>query len=241
MSKEPNGWTEHRFASLGSTMDAATDLAETGAPDRTVVRADLQTGARGRYGRTWISEAGNYYATLILREERPLAQCAQLSFAASLAVLEALPVETEARLKWPNDVLVARKKIAGILLEAGGTSSAPWILIGIGINVSHFPEDMPYPATGLMAEGQEMDLDTLNQRVLTGIDRWREIWRAQGPKVLFSTWMDSAQGRGERIRVRLSDREIEGMFETLDDEGRLIVLQEDGSRFPVAAGDVYFG
>lgn len=241
MGKEPQGWTEHRFSSLGSTMDAARDLAETGSPDRTVVRADVQTGGRGRYGRNWVSEAGNYYATVILRESRPLSQCAQLSFAAALAVMETLPVECEARLKWPNDVLVRRRKIAGILLEAGGTDAAPWILIGIGINVSHFPTGMPFPATGLQAEGARLELDEINTRVLEGIDRWRGIWHNQGPKILLGAWLDAAHGRGERIRVRLSDREITGVFETLDEEGRLIVLQDDGSRYPVAAGDVYFG
>lgn len=220
-------------------MDAARDMAESGAGDRTLVRADVQSGGRGRYGRPWVSEAGNLYLTVILREARPLSQCAQLSFAAALAVAESIP-DDGVRLKWPNDVLIRDKKTAGILLEAGGENTAPWILIGIGVNVAHFPTDTPYRATSLSAEDLPTDLDALCRSLASGIDRWRGIWHKQGAPALHRAWMERAKGVGEPIRVRLRERQIDGVFESLDGEGRLIVRTDGNERHAIAAGDVFF-
>ncbi|MEQ8830667.1 MAG: biotin--[acetyl-CoA-carboxylase] ligase [Alphaproteobacteria bacterium] len=239
ISKLPAGWTEHRFDSLGSTMDAARDMAESGGGDRILVRADTQSGGRGRYGRPWMSEAGNLYLTVILRENRPLSDCAQLSFAASLALADAIPLDT-VRLKWPNDVLIRGCKTAGILLEAGGEAARPWILIGIGVNVAHHPVDTPYAATSLAAEGLASDLDALCRDIALGIDHWRGIWHKQGAAALHRAWLDRAKGVGEPIRVRLRERQLDGVFEALDGDGRLIVRTDDGKRHAIAAGDVFF-
>lgn len=220
-------------------MDAARDMAESGCGDRTLVRADTQSGGRGRYGRPWISDAGNLYLSVILRETRPLAQCAQLSFVAALALADTIP-DTGVRLKWPNDVLIRNKKTAGILLEAGGDNASPWILIGIGVNVAHNPIDTPYAATCLAAEGLPTDLDALCGTLTEGIDRWRGIWHKQGAAALHQAWLARAKGVGEPIRVRLRQRQIDGVFESLDAEGRLIVRTAGNKRHAIAAGDVFF-
>ncbi|MDF1748513.1 MAG: biotin--[acetyl-CoA-carboxylase] ligase [Alphaproteobacteria bacterium] len=235
----PPGWAVQRFDTVGSTMDIARDLADHNAPDRTVIRADIQTGGRGRYGRQWFSEPGNLYMSLLLRENRSLADCAQLSFAAALALYDAIALPGTT-LKWPNDVLIGGKKTAGILLEAGGPVSSPWLLIGMGVNVAHHPDGSPYPATHLAQEGNMHDADAVCRAVLESIDHWREIWHKQGATPIHAAWLDKAHGRGQDIRVRLSSKEIRGRFETLDADGALVVLDEAGTRHRISAGDVFF-
>ncbi|WP_319637435.1 biotin--[acetyl-CoA-carboxylase] ligase [Pacificispira spongiicola] len=235
----PQGWTGHVFDEIGSTMDVARALANDGAPDRTAVRAVRQTGGRGRYGRHWVAEPGNLYVTALFREDRPLADCAQLSFAAALALLDC--VETpQSRLKWPNDVLIGGKKVAGILLEGGGEPSAPWILIGIGVNCVHHPEDgTTYKATDLAAQGIDLPADRLYPMLLSRLDHWRGVWKTEGPSALHRAWTDAAANIGETIRVRLSDREISGRFDGLDDSGALILAEPDGTMHKISAGDVF--
>lgn len=235
----PRGWTEHRFDTLGSTMDAARDMAEGGAPDRTMVRADSQTGGRGRYGRPWASAAGNLYVTAILRENRPLGDCAQLSFAAALALADAIG-HPDTTLKWPNDVLIGGAKTAGILLEAGGPTGAPWILLGIGVNVAHHPDNTPYPATSLSAAGIDTDADALCRALAEALDRWRGIWHRDGASALHGPWLDRAHGRGGPVKIRMKDRTLDGRFDGMDADGRLIVTDASGTRHAIAAGDVFF-
>ena len=236
----PKGWTEHRFESLGSTMDAARDMAETGAPDRTLVRADSQTCGRGRCGRPWISEPGNLNMTAILYEARPLSDCAQLSFVAALALADAIG-HSGVTLKWPNDVLLGGAKTAGILLEGGGTAPRPWTLLGIGVNVAHYPAGTSYPATCLAKMGIATDPDALCRAFLEALDRWRGIWHRNGAQTLHDAWLDRAQGRGGPIGIRLKDRSVDGIFDGLDADGRLIVTDRSGTRHAISTGDVFFG
>lgn len=168
-----------------------------------------------------------------------MADCAQLSFVAALALFDAIGLP-DVTLKWPNDVLIGGKKTAGILLEAGGPPTAPWILIGMGVNVAHHPREAPYPATHLAQEASVHEIDTLCRRVLEGIDQWRGIWHKQGAISIHKAWLDKAHGRGQDIRVRLSSKEIVGRFETLDADGALVVLDKSGTRHRISAGDVFF-
>jgi len=235
----PEGWTCHEFDEIGSTMDAARDMAETGAPDCTVVRAVRQTGGRGRQARPWVSEAGNLYITALLREQRPLSACAQLSFAAALALADTVD-HPDVALKWPNDVLFSGKKIAGILLEGGGPTDAPWVLIGIGLNIAHHPVETPFPATDLVSEGVDRPLDALFRRVLQGIDHWRSIWHKEGASALHGPWIERAHGLGQTIRARTATDEVTGRFEGLDGDGALMVHSGDGTMHRITAADVYF-
>lgn len=236
----PDGWTCHSFDELGSTMDAARDMAEGGAPDRTVVRAGRQTGGRGRQGRPWTSESGNLYLTAILREMRPLSDCAQLSFAAALAIGDTVD-HPGTRFKWPNDVLIDGKKIAGILLEGGGSPATDgWVLIGIGLNVAHHPEDTIFPATDLTAEGRAQPLDALFRRVLEGIDHWQAIWHKDGASALHNAWMVRAHGLGQTIRARTGKSEMTGRFDGLDGDGALLIRGDDGITHRITAADVFF-
>src|SRR5262249_7991354 len=151
-----------RLDTVDSTQSVAFALAERGADDRTVVVADQQLEGRGRRGRSWRAPAGtSLLASIIVRPRLPQALLSTLSLTTAVAAAEALRrvAKVEARLKWPNDVLVAGKKVAGILLEsrmsggAGGKSSVVTI-IGVGINLGQreFPPDLAAGATSIALE-----------------------------------------------------------------------------------------
>ena len=134
---------DHR-ESVASTNDEARLLANNGAPDRTVVWADVQTAGKGRRGRNWSSPIGNMYVSLLLRPQCELSRVAQISLVAALGLGDAISqfvAPERITNKWPNDVLIDGKKVAGLLLEssssgAGGTS---WVIVGCGVNISSFP------------------------------------------------------------------------------------------------------
>ena len=146
------------FASIDSTNEEIRRRAKTGAPEGTAVMAESQTAGRGRRGRVWVSPPGNLYCSLLLRPQCAPKDAGNLSFAAALAVAEALlpllPEGIDLRFKWPNDVLLDGKKVAGILIESeveGGSLS--FAVVGAGINVANSPPDTEFPATSLAAIG----------------------------------------------------------------------------------------
>src|SRR6185437_7137121 len=156
-----------------------------GAGEGTLVLAREQSAGRGRRGRTWISPPGNLYCSLVLRPACAAPAAAQLGFAASLAVAEAvahfLPSAVSVTCKWPNDVLVAGSKVAGILLQsrAGGSGALDWLVLGIGVNLASHPGGTEYPATSLAAASAaevtpKAMLPILAERLLA----WYEAWRA---------------------------------------------------------------
>ena len=142
----PRGYVLKALDEIDSTNEEARRLAAAGAAAGTVVWAKRQTAGRGRRGRSWISEPGNLFTSLILRPHVPPARAAELTFVASLAVAQAVAGFLPGRIictKWPNDVLVDGGKIAGILIEsaAGTSGKVDWLVVGIGINVAHHPND----------------------------------------------------------------------------------------------------
>ena len=157
MTTWPTGYALKEYSEIDSTNEEAKRLAAADAPVPIWMRADAQTAGRGRRGREWQSQSGNLAATLLLRPNRPAAECAQLSFVAAVACADAVAYfapRAEIAVKWPNDVLADGRKIAGILLESASGGGAPfWLAIGIGINLAHFPEGMEFPAVSIAALG----------------------------------------------------------------------------------------
>lgn len=245
----PAGATLVVRTTVGSTNDDARALGLAGAGDGTWVWALRQEQGRGRRGRLWESPEGNLYCSVLLRPGRPLQVCAQLSFAAALAVRDAVLAataipESEVRLKWPNDVLVRGRKICGILLEAEPAAGDEALVVaGIGVNLRHCPTDTAYPATTLAAEAESAPhpaefLTLFAHR----FHHWYELWRQQGFAPLRSAWLSAAQGLGGPITVRLPAETLEGWFRDLDQEGGLLLdLPCDGPSRRIAAGDVFFG
>lgn len=229
---------------IASTSDEAKPLAAAGAPEGTLVWALEQTQGRGRQGRPWASPRGNFYASLILRPKVPVAVAAQLSFAATLAVGEAcleLAPEATIAFKWPNDVLLEERKVAGILLEsqAKPNGGLDWLILGIGINLATYPVNAAYPATALSATGADIAPDAMLTAFAPRLEHWYERWRSgEGFTMIRHAWLERAQGLGQEIRVRLPKDELHGIFAGLDADGALL-LETKTARRRVEAGEVF--
>lgn len=230
---------------VDSTNEEARRLAETGAPAGTVVWALSQTAGRGRRERVWRSPAGNLYFSLLLRPIVPAVRAMQCSFIAANAVADAvqavLPEPQRVACKWPNDVLIGGRKVAGILLEAaaGEGGRLSWMVIGIGVNIADHPRDTEFPATSLAAEGGAgVNAPGMLERIMSGLDEGLEAWAEEGFAPVRKAWLARAFGLGERIRVRLEKETLEGIFAALEPDGTL-VLREAGGERRIAAGDVF--
>ena len=225
-----------------STNNEVKRLAADGDADEwTLVWARTQTAGRGRLGRSWESPEGNLYCSLLLKPACPPGQAAEIGFVAGLAVYDAIgslvQPGLEAWCKWPNDVLLGDAKVAGILLETLGSDS---LVVGIGINVAHYPEATDFPATSLSEQGSsevtvEDMLEAFSRHFLTWYNRWRD----EGFAPVRSHWLRRARGLDEEITVRLPGETVTGVFTGLDDDGTLILEGPDGDR-RIAAGDVFF-
>jgi BirA family biotin operon repressor/biotin-[acetyl-CoA-carboxylase] ligase len=231
------------FDTIGSTNAEALARARTGERGPLWIVAREQTAGRGRRGRTWASRPGNLYATLLLGDPSPPEAAPQLSFVTALAVHDAIVYcrmdSGRVRLKWPNDVLLDGAKISGILIEGEGTR--PLVAaIGIGVNCVHHPDGAETRATDLAAAGVTVTVADMFQ-VLSGtmLERLGQWDRGRGFAAIRGDWLDRAAGLGGNVRVRLHDREFVGVFDSLDEQGRLLVRGADGVLEPVAAGDVF--
>lgn len=207
-----------------STNERAKQLAEAGAPHGTLVTADEQTAGRGRQGRVWTAPPGSaLLMSLVLREldER-------LPLTAAVAVCEALPVE--AAIKWPNDVWIAGRKVAGILVE--GRPQEGWAVLGVGLNVTteRFPSELAESATSLRLAGIDEETETVLTRLLRSLDEWLGAPRAR----VLDAWRSLDALKGERVRWAGG----EGVADGIDDSGALRVETPTG---PVAldAGEVH--
>lgn len=243
----PAGWRLEARATVGSTNEDAKRLALAGAPEFTLIWALEQKQGRGRRGRSWSSPRGNLYLSLVLRPEVAAGEAAQIGFVAAVALAETLrpllPPGAEIALKWPNDVLIGRRKVSGILPEAvsGEAGRVEALILGIGVNVASHPEGSAWPATDLATEGAKIALEPLLERLAAALDRWIGIWGREGFAPVRARWMESALGAGERMELRLEHRVLAGRFIEIDAEGALLLAPTDGSApQKIRAGEVFF-
>jgi BirA family biotin operon repressor/biotin-[acetyl-CoA-carboxylase] ligase len=241
----PAGYKHIHHEIIGSTNDEARRLAAEGEHGPLWITAGTQTAGRGRRGRAWVSPVGNLASSLLLKPERPVAECAQLSFVAALASSDAVAHfarDADVKVKWPNDVLADGRKISGILLESASAGAEPYFLaIGIGINLAHFPRDTEFPATSLAAIGAAVPsvADALAQ-LASPFAKWYELWRGQGFAPIRDAWLARAANLGGRIRARLTNEETSGVFEGIDETGALILRESVDRVRTIAAGEVFF-
>jgi BirA family transcriptional regulator, biotin operon repressor / biotin---[acetyl-CoA-carboxylase] ligase len=236
----PDGYALAELAETHSTNVEALRRAESGEHGPLWIRADRQTHGRGRRGRHWQSEAGNLFATLLIRPQHP--RPAELSFAAALAasdMLAGFAPTADIKVKWPNDVLAEGAKIAGILLETNASSDA--LVIGIGVNLTASPTGCAYAVTSLAALG--IDAPTPGAalaHLAAAFAKWHRIWRAHGFGPLREAWLARAFRLGDTIQVHLPDGDGEGVFEGVDEGGALLLRHEGGFVTTILAGDVFF-
>ncbi len=228
----------HRHDLIGSTNDEALRLAREGAPDGTVVVARQQSAGRGRQGRVWISPPGNLYVSFLIRTARfpgLVPSCvSEIGFVAALAVADTLDtIIAGSRLKWPNDVLLAGAKIAGILTEMTGDA----IVIGIGINVAHSPPDMPYPVVSAASLGAVATADDALATLTDRLERRLTAWGAYGFGPVREAWLQRGPTLGQSLTARMGSSTVTGGYAGLAEDGALLLTTADGTR-RIVAGEV---
>ncbi|HUD72721.1 MAG TPA: biotin--[acetyl-CoA-carboxylase] ligase [Dongiaceae bacterium] len=236
------------YPSIGSTNDRALELAAAEEPEGGLVLAEEQTAGRGRRERTWCSTPyAGIYASLILRPAMPATRAPLLTFMAAVAVADALNEQTglKARIKWPNDVLIGGRKIAGILGEVRGNEpEVREMVVGFGVNVNHaaadFPEAIRDLATSVRLErGAAIDRAPLLASVLEGFERRYARLLRDGPGALLKEWETlSALAPGAPIAVAGPNGRLEGTFAGIDDEGGLRLRDAGGDLVRVPFGEI---
>ncbi|MEQ1789623.1 MAG: biotin--[acetyl-CoA-carboxylase] ligase [Rickettsiales bacterium] len=234
---------EHEIIELDeidSTNDELRRLAEKGAKHFTIVAAKKQTRGKGRYSRIWDSPKGNLYLSILIKKTK-FDIAYQLSFVAGLAVLDTiqafLPAH-ESKLKWPNDVLVDDKKIAGILLESSSSQSGnlDYLIIGFGINVKESPDY----AINMKSLGFKQSFGEVKRHLVEKFEQLYTIWLEDGFGRIGELWLRNAAYLGEKIHVNLPDAEIEGIFRGITTSGELMLETKDGERL-ISSGEVFYG
>jgi BirA family transcriptional regulator, biotin operon repressor / biotin---[acetyl-CoA-carboxylase] ligase len=239
------GQVIHAYGELPSTSDRAKELADEGASHGEVVIAEAQTAGRGRRGRAWSSPPGrNLYFSVVLRPELPPMRAAELTLVASLAVCDALrQAGVAAGIKWPNDLLVAGRKIAGILTElAAEPDRVQWVVLGVGVNVNAGPDDFPAElrddATSILIErGQPAPRALFAAACLTALEAWLDTHGENGFAPIREAWRERSVTLGRSVVVRADGREIRGTATDIDDRGALLVATASGEE-RIIAGDV---
>lgn len=254
------------FRTIGSTNTEAMDRLKAGDQGRLWVFSQEQTAGRGRRGRVWKSVPGNLAVSLALRLDVPPIRAANLGFVAGVALGEALARcapevkiataldgadlltdvgERHGRLalKWPNDVTLSGAKLAGISVDSEPLDDGKLaVVIGIGVNVVAAPDGLPYAASSLREIGSSVSAEDVLDHLMAVWPNLFDAWHSgKGFADIRSKWLKLAQGLGETASVSIGSRVMRGTFETIDEDGRLILVDEAGERHMISAGDVHFG
>src|SRR5213076_1050955 len=250
------GYRLAAFDRIGSTNAEAMARARDGERGPMWFVTSEQTAGRGRRHRPWIAPRGNLASSILEVVDVSPAVAATLGFAAGVALeaaLQKVSIEASLRsagsdhmkfsLKWPNDVLAGRQKLAGILLEAEAVAGDRLaVVVGIGTNVVAAPEGTPTPATSLAALGVHISAEELFATLSDTWAQFRGTWdNGRGFSEIRRLWLERAAGLGQKVAIQAGGSAVEGTFDTIDDTGCLIVRTADGKLVPISAGDVYFG
>jgi len=236
----------YHYFKAGSTNAIAMDLGQAGEPHGAIVLAEEQTAGRGRAGRTWHSEKTNgIYTTILLRPQISPLLAPLLPMLAGLAVRDAVFEETELApdLRWPNDVLMAGKKFAGILTEMHAEPDrVRFVIIGIGVDVNHaaMPAELAKIATSLrMVTGKTYSRLQLLVRLLRHLETYYNQFLAEGPAPIVARFNDvSSYARGKRVRISMAKDVFTGVTEGIEPNGLLRVRRDDGRLEVIMSGDV---
>jgi BirA family transcriptional regulator, biotin operon repressor / biotin---[acetyl-CoA-carboxylase] ligase len=249
------GYKLAAFDQTGSTNSEAMARARDGERGPMWFVTTEQTAGRGRRQRAWIAPRGNLASSILEVMDVTPAVAATLGFAAGLSLevaVRSISLEAALRaggadpfkfaLKWPNDVLAGRQKLTGILLEAEAVPGGLAVVVGIGTNVVAAPEGTPTPATSLRALGIQISAEELFRALSDAWVEFRGIWdKGRGFAEIRQLWLERAAGLGENVAINTGAATIEGIFDTIDESGCLIIRTAEGGSVPVAAGEVYFG
>jgi BirA family biotin operon repressor/biotin-[acetyl-CoA-carboxylase] ligase len=237
----------HYFSQIGSTNSHARELAEGGAAEGEIVVAEAQTQGRGRLSRRWESPPfANLYLSVILRPHLPPRQAPQITLTAAVSLAETVGsfVPKPPTIKWPNDILIGGRKLAGILTEAAcDMARIEYVILGIGLNVNYrrdaMPEELRERATSMAdATGQNLSRESVFARLIHDLDRCYGELEEAGFESLRPRWKAYFDLRGRRVRVEHNGQTIFGRAIDIDSEGALIVEDDRGECCTIVAGDV---
>ncbi len=227
-------WRLQSFALLASTQDLCRQLAEAGEPGHLAVLAERQSAGRGTQGRGWDSPEGNLFLSVLLRPPARAREVGRWGLLAAVALADTvaalLPDSVSLRLKWPNDLLLDGRKLAGILTEsaAGLDGGLDWVVIGFGVNLATAP-DLPDRATACLAERlPPPPPESFATDLLARLDTWRARQDADGFAAVRAAWLRYAPEPGSPLTLRLSGQTVDGAFAGLSEDGRLLLESADG-------------
>jgi BirA family biotin operon repressor/biotin-[acetyl-CoA-carboxylase] ligase len=217
----------HQFDELESTNSKAFELANSRHVfDREIILANSQTKGRGRKSRNWSSPAGNLYFSMVLRPQVLVAKVSQISFVAIVALQAAIAkiIPNQVEMKWPNDLLIEQKKVAGLLLESKiSGDTCEFVIVGIGVNIDSNPENTIFPAANL----KDFDVDILPEKLLElFLDEFEKLyqnWYDFGFSGIRNLWLKKAYKLHSKISVKLDEQELRGIFEDFDLDGNLLL------------------
>jgi BirA family biotin operon repressor/biotin-[acetyl-CoA-carboxylase] ligase len=239
------GHSIHWEYEVSSTNTLALQLAEKGAPEGTVVVSECQKQGRGRMGRTWLSQSEiGIYLSLILRPNFVPMKAPSITFMSAIAVVEALErsLGIKATIKWPNDVMIGRKKVSGILTELKAEMECiHYVIVGIGINVNNtkFPEAFQDKVTSLSLELKEnVSRVKVVQALLQALERWYLITLEDDRNRTFTRWQELSCTLDNRVEVNVGDEVLKGVATRLGPDGSLCLKLDSGVEKQILAGDV---
>ena len=221
-----------------STSDLVRGALASGVDSGTAFQARRQTQGRGRHGRIWQSPLGNLYMSFLLEPKRAKSEWAPLSLVLSLALAEALETHIESgrvQLKWPNDVLVDDKKIAGILLEVEGDA----VIIGMGVNILVAPEVADGWASTRLADTSQVEADEFRDDLVACLEKTITIWQEQGFAPFHAPWQKRAAFLNRPIRFEdVGAHNLSGIFRGITADGMMRLEETNGKIRTLTAGEV---
>ena len=245
ISKLSSGYEILEFDELDSTMLTLKDLALSGCDIKTVVRAKKQKNGRGRHGRVWDSPEGNLYFSFLREAEKNIknnifAPVFIVALSLAHSIIDVSEKKIIPKIKWPNDILVNKSKIAGILIEYINMKNGKDLLnIGLGVNIISNPKKAIYPSTNLQKENVNISPTMLLNIFLNQFDKINKIYKVDGIEKIFDMWNDLGHKIGESVSVKVRDKKIFGTFNGLSREGGLLIINEAGIEEVILAGDVF--
>ncbi|MDO8489688.1 MAG: biotin--[acetyl-CoA-carboxylase] ligase [Candidatus Omnitrophota bacterium] len=233
----------HYFDHLSSTMDTAMQLGMQGEPGGTLVLAESQSKGRGRLGRNWFSpKYKGIYLSLILRPKILPAVSPILTLLSAVSICEAIKnvVGMDAQIKWPNDIFIHNKKIAGILTEMNAeVDKVNFVVIGIGLNVNNDKKSLIAQSTSLKEQlGQSFSRIFLLQEILRRIESNYFLLEDKGNQFIVDKWRAFSLTLGSRVKVYCQNKHIEGCAVNIDNDGSLLIRKDSGLIQKISSGDV---
>lgn len=246
---EARGYRHIAYDDIGSTNKELHRLVNHGEAGFLWLTAKRQTSGKGRDGREWSSPEGNLYASLLLIDPADIRHFPEIPLLTAIALQDALSRATGAgerlKIKWPNDILMDQKKLAGILVESGQDQyQRTYVILGCGVNCGFAPETgTRIPAASLHKAGfTGLTPDILLGHFADAFAEWFDVWDGgRGFPRILKAWKQRALGFNQPITARLAHETYHGVFRDLDEYGRLLLEEPDGNVRVISAGDVFLG